>query len=427
MVQKYLAFALVTPVQFYAGAQFYRGFWHALKRRSGNMDTLIAIGTSAAYFYSVAATFVPSLESQPVFYETAALLITFVLLGKLLEARAKGKTGDAIKKLMGLAAKTARVVRDGEEIDVPVEEVVVGDIVVVRPGEKVPVDGERDRGFLGSRRVHAHRRVPAGREAPGRRGHRRHDEQVGQLHVPRHQGGRGHGARPDRQAGGGRAGLQGARAALRRPHPRVFVPAVVGDRGGDVPRVDVRRTPASVAPLLRYGHSVREGSACRHGRHRHRLPLRARAWPHRPPSWWARARARRTAILIKGGDALETAYAIKAIVFDKTGTLTHGRPVVTESEAFAGFRERGVLPLAAALGEVLRASAGRGDRATRPRETGAELPDGVRLRGRARPRGRGDRRRAAGLPWQPQAHGGRASTVARTLLASSSWRARARR
>ena len=91
MVMKYLAFALVTPVQFVAGAQFYRGFWHALKRRAGNMDTLIAIGTSAAYFYSVAATFVPALQAEPVFFETAALLLTFVILGKLLEARAKGR------------------------------------------------------------------------------------------------------------------------------------------------------------------------------------------------------------------------------------------------------------------------------------------------------------------------------------------------
>src|SRR5450756_1214510 len=141
IVFKYIGFAFGTPVQFIAGAQFYRGFFHALKRRTGNMDTLIAIGTSAAYFYSLAATFIPALEAEPVFYETAALLITFVILGKLLEARAKGKTSDAIKKLMGLAAKTARVVRGGEEMDIPVEQVVVGDVIVVRPGEKVPVDG----------------------------------------------------------------------------------------------------------------------------------------------------------------------------------------------------------------------------------------------------------------------------------------------
>ncbi|MRR09858.1 hypothetical protein EG831_07275, partial [bacterium] len=111
MVFKYIGFALATPVQFIAGWQFYKGFFHALKRRTGNMDTLIAIGTSSAYFYSLAATFIPALYMEPVFYETAALLITFVILGKLLEARAKGKTSDAIKKLMGLAAKTARVLR----------------------------------------------------------------------------------------------------------------------------------------------------------------------------------------------------------------------------------------------------------------------------------------------------------------------------
>ena len=141
LVGKYVMFLLATPVQFIAGWRFYRGAWGALKQRAGNMDTLIAIGTSAAYIYSVSATFVPALQMEPVFYETSALLITFVLLGKLLEARAKGRTSDAIKKLMGLAAKTARVVRGGEEVDLPVEHVVVGDLVIVRPGEKVPVDG----------------------------------------------------------------------------------------------------------------------------------------------------------------------------------------------------------------------------------------------------------------------------------------------
>ncbi len=173
MIGKYIPFLLATPVQFYCGAQFYRGFWHALKRRTGNMDTLIAIGTSAAYFYSLAATFVPSLAAEPVFYETSALLISFVLLGKLLEARAKGRTGEAIKKLMGLAAKTARVVRGGVEVDVPVEEVVAGDTVVVRPGEKVPVDGILHRGPLLGRRVDADRRVHPGGEERRRHRHRR--------------------------------------------------------------------------------------------------------------------------------------------------------------------------------------------------------------------------------------------------------------
>ena len=141
MVSKYLMFLLATPVQFVAGARFYKGAYHALKRMTGNMDLLVAIGTTAAYGYSVAATFVPAVQMEPAFYETSALLITFVLMGKLLEARAKGRTSGAIKKLMGLAAKTARVIRGGEELDVPIEQVFAGDMVVVRPGEKVPVDG----------------------------------------------------------------------------------------------------------------------------------------------------------------------------------------------------------------------------------------------------------------------------------------------
>ncbi|MFA4871653.1 MAG: heavy metal translocating P-type ATPase [Patescibacteria group bacterium] len=135
---------LAGLVQFYFGWRFYRGTYFAFKNKTANMDTLIAIGTSAAYFYSLATTY---LIKGEIFYETSALLITFVILGKWLEARAKGKTGEAIKKLMGLQAKTARVVRDGREIDVPIQEVAPGDLVMVRPGEKIPVDGQVMEGY----------------------------------------------------------------------------------------------------------------------------------------------------------------------------------------------------------------------------------------------------------------------------------------
>lgn len=141
--RKILLFALTTPVQFIIGWQFYKGAWAAAKNRASNMDTLIAIGTSAAYLYSVATTFIISGEA---FYEIAALLITFILLGKLLEARAKGRTGEAIKKLIGMQAKTARVKRGGKEIDIPLSEVKVDDIIIVRPGEKIPVDGIIEKG-----------------------------------------------------------------------------------------------------------------------------------------------------------------------------------------------------------------------------------------------------------------------------------------
>ena len=135
---------LAGIVQFYVGWRFYRGMYYAAKNKTANMDTLIAVGTSAAYFYSLATTYI--IEGD-VFYETAALLITFVILGKWLEARAKGKAGEAIKKLLGLQAKTARIIKDGKEVDVPIKEVKVGDIVLVRPGEKIPVDGKIIEGY----------------------------------------------------------------------------------------------------------------------------------------------------------------------------------------------------------------------------------------------------------------------------------------
>lgn len=133
-------FALSTPVQFYVGSQYYVGAYKALKNGSANMDVLIALGSSAAYFYSVAVLLFPSL-GHVVYFETSALIITLIKVGKYLEVLAKGRTSAAIKALMGLQPKTARVVRDGVEQDVPIEDVQPGDTVLVRPGEKVPVDG----------------------------------------------------------------------------------------------------------------------------------------------------------------------------------------------------------------------------------------------------------------------------------------------
>jgi Cu+-exporting ATPase len=148
-------FLLTTPVVLYSGAQFYRGAWLAFKHRAADMNTLIALGTGAAYGYSVAVLLFPqffqrggsamagmsSSMETPVYFEAAAVIIALILLGKLLEARAKGRTSEAVRRLIGLQAKTARVVRDGREADVPIESVVRGDLLVVRPGEKIPVDG----------------------------------------------------------------------------------------------------------------------------------------------------------------------------------------------------------------------------------------------------------------------------------------------
>ena len=142
----FIQFLLATPVQFWAGWQFYVGFWKALKHKTSDMNTLIAVGTSAAYLYSLIVTFVPHwimVEGLmvDVYFDTSAAIVVLILLGRFLEARARGKTSEAIKKLIGLQPKTARVIRNGEEADIPIEEVVRGDIVMVRPGDKIPADG----------------------------------------------------------------------------------------------------------------------------------------------------------------------------------------------------------------------------------------------------------------------------------------------
>src|SRR5690606_21237181 len=135
--------ALATPVQLIAGWPFYVDSYHNLRNRSANMSVLVATGTSAAYVYSLASLFAGErLGIHGYYFETSAVLITLILLGKLREARAKGRTSEAIKHLMGLQPKTAREIRNGESVDVPIEEVVGGDVVLVRPGERIPVDGK---------------------------------------------------------------------------------------------------------------------------------------------------------------------------------------------------------------------------------------------------------------------------------------------
>lgn len=146
-----IQFLLATPVQFWAGFEFYRATINSIKHRTANMDTLVTIGTTVAYLYSVVVTFAPQLfenigvEPMP-FFDTSTIIIGLILLGRFFEARAKLSTSDAIKKLIGLQAKTARIIRDGKEIDVAIEEVRVGDLIRVRPGEKIPVDGEITEG-----------------------------------------------------------------------------------------------------------------------------------------------------------------------------------------------------------------------------------------------------------------------------------------
>src|SRR5512144_2137182 len=141
-----ILFLLTTPVQFWAGRHFYQNAWASLRHGSTNMNTLVVVGTSAAYGYSTVLTFFPSLLGHygshgGAYFDTSAVIITLILFGKYLEARAKTRAGEAIKKLMGLQPRTARVIREGAEQDIPIEEVETGDLILVRPGEKIPVDG----------------------------------------------------------------------------------------------------------------------------------------------------------------------------------------------------------------------------------------------------------------------------------------------
>lgn len=152
LMNPWFQLALATPVQFYIGKQFYVGAYKALKNKSANMDVLVVLGTSAAYFYSLYLTFESiglsdHYHHMAFYYETSAVLITLILLGKLFEAKAKGRTSDAIKKLMSLNAKTALVIRNNEEIIIPIEEVVVGDLLIIKPGETIPVDGVITSGY----------------------------------------------------------------------------------------------------------------------------------------------------------------------------------------------------------------------------------------------------------------------------------------
>jgi len=152
MGKPYLLWALATPVQFWAGWRFYRGAWGALRHKTADMNTLIAVGTSAAYFYSAVAVIFPGLFAvggmeAHLYFDTSAMIITLILLGRFLEARARGQTSAAIKKLIGLQPKTALIIRDGQEVEIPIEDVQIGDIIMVRPGERVPADGIIREGY----------------------------------------------------------------------------------------------------------------------------------------------------------------------------------------------------------------------------------------------------------------------------------------
>jgi len=311
MVQALLA----GVIQFYVGARFYRGFYYATKNKSANMDSLIAIGTSAAYFYSLASTFVMQGE---VFYETSSLLTTFVILGKWLEARAKGKTGEAIKKLLGLAAKTARVIRDGEEIDLPIKEVAVGDIIIVRPGEKIPVDGKITDG-----RSSVDESMISGESLPV-------EKNPGDFVVGATQNKTGSFRFEATKVGRDTVlaqiirvveGAQASKAPIQKYADMIsgyFVPTVIALALLTFISWYFLLLSPFVTALLAFTAVLVIACPCALGL----------ATP--TAIMVGTGKGAENGILIKGGEALEAANKIKIVVFDKTGTLTRGKPELTD-------------------------------------------------------------------------------------------------
>ena len=315
-----ILFILTTFVQFKCGSRFYVGAWAALKHLGADMNVLVAVGTSTAYFYSTFVTFFPTIfpgaESE-VYYDTAAVIITLILLGRYLEQRAKGRTSEAIKKLMGLQAKSAKVIRNGEEIEVPIETLIAGDIVAVRPGEKIPVDGEiiEGNGAIDESML-------TGESMPV-------DKKIGDTII---------GATINRDGfikfRTTRIGkdtllsqiiktveeAQGSKAPIQRLADKVagiFVPTVIGIAVATFFIWYLSGQSFTMAMLAFVGVLI---IAC---------PC-ALGLATPTAIIVGTGKGAENGILIKGGESLETAHKIDTIVFDKTGTLTAGKPSVTD-------------------------------------------------------------------------------------------------
>ena len=334
---QYFQLAVATPVQFIIGFRYYRNSYYALRSGGSNMDVLIAMGTSAAYFFSLYNVFfeAPAANGhKDLYFEAAATVITLILLGKYLEAVAKGKTSEAIKKLMGLQAKTARVLRNGKEIDIPVVEVRMGDRVIVRPGERIPVDGTIVEGNSSiDESMLTGESIPVEKK-PG-------DPCIGAT-VNKYGTFTFEASRVGRDTVLAQIvkmveDAQGSKAPIQKIADKVsgvFVPTVIGIAAvtflawlfftGDLNRsvvsavsVLVIACPCSLGLATPTAIMVGTGLGAENG------------------------------ILFKGGEHLETAYRLNAVVLDKTGTITKGKPEVTDLVRLGSLEEPELLRLAA--------------------------------------------------------------------------------
>jgi len=335
---------LSTPVMFWCGRAFFVGAWKACKRHTADMNTLVALGTGTAYFYSLFATLFPRFfldqGLQPeVYYEPAAVIITLILLGRLLENRARGKTSQAIRQLMGLQAKTARVIRAGKEFDLPIQEVIVGDVILVRPGEKIPVDGEV---IEGSSTVDES--MVTGEAIPVKK---QGGEQVIGATINKTGSFKFQASRVGKDTVLAQIvklvqDAQGSKAPIQQLADRVtgwFVPGVIAiaivtfiiwyNTMGDltlamITTVGVLIIACPCALGLATPTSIMVGTG----------------------------KGAENGILIKGADSLELAHKIQTIVLDKTGTITQGKPSVTDYVTLKGTansNEIRLLQLAAAV------------------------------------------------------------------------------
>ncbi|WP_246945353.1 heavy metal translocating P-type ATPase [Bacillus pinisoli] len=333
--------ALATPVQFIVGKQFYVGAYKALRNGSANMDVLVALGTSAAYVYSLylsVASIGSGAHMVELYYETSAILITLILLGKLFEAKAKGRSSEAIKKLMGLQAKTATVFRDGEERVIPLEEVVVGEILHVKPGEKVPVDGEIMEGHSAFDES-----MITGESVPV-------DKTTGDSVIGATINKNGFIKMKATKIGKDTAlsqiikvveQAQGSKAPIQRLADRIsgiFVPIVVGIAFITFLVWIIWVSPGNFAEALEKLIAVLV-IACPCA-----LGLAT------PTSIMAGSgRAAELGILFKGGEHLESTHTINTVILDKTGTITKGTPELTDVVVFNGFTEESLLRIAGSV------------------------------------------------------------------------------
>lgn len=339
----FVLWILATPVQFWIGRQFYRGAWSAFRHRNADMNTLIAVGTSAAYLYSVAATVFPSFFKSgginpDVYFDTSAMIIVLILFGRLLEARAKGHTSDAIKKLIGLQPKTARVKRGKQDKDIPIEEVVVGDEILVRPGEKIPLDGI----ILGGKSTVDESMItgesmPVNKEAG--------DEVIG-ASLNKTGSFWFQASRVGKDTALARIiklvrDAQGSKAPIQRLADVIasyFVPVVISIAIATfVIWFNFGPTPALTFSLLNFVAVMIVACPCALGL---ATPTAVMV---------GTGKGAENGILIKGGESLETAHKIDTIVFDKTGTLTKGEPEVTDLLAGSAFSEEKILQVTASI------------------------------------------------------------------------------